>query len=397
IAGDVSWETFGSSADNVAIVAFAARPLRNNQQQLYARVANLGQQPIARTLYLDLDGERASSEPMRLQPGAEAEWSWPLPAGTTRAEASLSGEDIQPIDDRAAVVLGGSVRSQVLLVTSATETTALERAIRAQRGLEVQRVSPADYRANTDAALVVFDSYVPANFPAAPVLIVTPPRDQTVVPVSGEQSRLTADTINDERFRSIDFKPVSFDRVMEITAPSWANVVVASGETPLVLTGQYNNQPIAIWTFDPVASNITNRLAFPLLTTATTRALLPQANDRLLVGTIAPFALRSADGVEVAAGERLAQPGIYQSSSGNGAIAVNALDADEADLKPREQPTITTVSRPITTDDEEQLIGRELWKPLVIAGFIVLLVEWLYSNRDSLRRGRAPRGKPAEV
>lgn len=397
IAGEVRWQTFGSSGDNVAIVAFAARPLRNGQQQLYARVANLGEQPIARTLYLDLDGQRAATEPMRLQPGAEAEWSWPLPAGTTRAEASLSGEDIQRIDDRAAVVVGGSVRAQVLLVTSATETTALERALRAQRGLDVQRVSPATYRANTAAALVVFDGYVPANFPAAPVLLVTPPRDQNVVPITGEASGLTADTISDERFESIDFRPVRFDRVLEITPPVWANVVVASGTTPLVLTGQYNNQPIAIWAFDPVASNITNRLAFPLLTTATTRALLPQANDRLLVGTIAPFALRSTEGVEVVAGERLARPGIYQSRSGDGAIAVNALDADEADLKPREQPTITTVSRPIATADEDQLVGRELWKPLVIAGFIVLLVEWLYSNRDSLRRGRGLRGKQAEV
>jgi Ca-activated chloride channel homolog len=396
VTGELRWQSFGGSGDNVAIVAFAARPLRGGQQQLYARVANLGNTPIARTLFLNLNGERASTEPMRLQPGTEAEWSWPLPAGTTRAEATLSGEDLQPLDDRAAVVIGGSARSQVLLVTNAAETTPLERALRAQRGLDVQRIAPAEYRANSSAALVVFDGYVPANFPAAPVLLVTPPRDQTVVPISGETSGLTADTISDERFRSIDFRPVRFDRVLEVKPPAWASVAVASRETPLVLTGQYNNQPIAIWTFDPAASNITNRLAFPLLTTATTRALLPQANDRLPLGTIAPFALRSADGVNVAAGERLTQPGIYQSRNGDGAIAVNALAADESDLKPREQPTITTVARPITTAEDEQ-IGRELWKPLVIAGFVVLLIEWLYTNRNSLRRGRSLRGKRVEV
>jgi Ca-activated chloride channel homolog len=52
VAGDVEWRVFGEGADNVAIVAFAARPLRNGQHQLYARVANLGTTPIARTLWL---------------------------------------------------------------------------------------------------------------------------------------------------------------------------------------------------------------------------------------------------------------------------------------------------------------------------------------------------------
>ncbi|HEX6287634.1 MAG TPA: VWA domain-containing protein [Herpetosiphonaceae bacterium] len=397
VAGEVRWQIVGADGDNVAIVAFAGRPLRSGQQQLYARVANLGTVPIARTLYLNLDGSRAATEPMRLQPGAEAEWSWPLPAGTTRAEASLSGEDLQPLDDRAAVVVGGNARSDVVLVTTASETTALERALRAQRGLDVRRVSPADYRASADAALVVFDNYLPTTFPAAPVLIVTPPRGQTVVPVTKELGDLTATVINDQRFAAIDFRPVRFQRVVQVETPAWANVAVANGSTPLVLTGQYNNHPIAIWTFDPSASNITNRLAFPLLTAATTRALLPQANDRLLVGTAAPFALRSEDGVSVAAGERLTQPGIYQAQNGTGAVAVNALDADEADLRSRPEPTVNTVSRPVATDDQAELVGRELWKPLVIAGLVVLLFEWLYSNRDSLRRGRALRGKRADT
>jgi hypothetical protein len=305
----------------------------------------------------------------------------------------MSGDDVQPLDDRAAVVIGGNVRTDVILVTTANQTTPLERALRALRGLDVQRVSLADYRATTDAALVVFDNYVPTTFPAAPVLLVAPPREQTLLPVSAEVGDLTVDAVNDERFAAIDFRPVTFQRVAQVELPAWANIAIASGTTPLVLTGQYNDHPIAIWTFDPTASNITNRLAFPLLTAATTRALLPQANDRLLVGTPAPFALRSTDGVAVAAGERLTQPGIYEAQNGTGAVAVNVLDAAEADLRSQPQPTIHTVARPVLTDERENVIGRELWKPLVMAGLVVLLVEWVYSNRHSLRRRRDLRGK----
>lgn len=384
IAGDVEWRTFGAAGDNVAIVAFAARPLRNGQQQLYARVANLGDTPIARTLQLDLDGERAATEPMRLQPGAEAEWSWPLPRGTERAEASLSGSDLQPLDDRAAVVAGNSVQTRVVLVTATA--TPLERALRAQRGLSVQTIAPADFRADAPADLVVLNGYIPATLPAAPTLIVAPPRDNPLLPVTDEIAPGAAVQATDERFATIDWAPVRFERVLTIEPPTWANVAVASAGVPLVLTGQFNDQPVAVWTFDPLDTNLANRLAFPLLTAATTRTLLPQPNDRLLVGEAAPFALRSADGTPVEAGERVTQPGLYEAQSGGGAIAVNALNADEADLRARPAPTITTVARPVAATDEP--VGRELWKPLVIAALTVLLVEWLYTNRAQLRRRR---------
>lgn len=382
VAGTIDWLTFGDSGDNVAIVAFAARPLRNGRQQLYARVANIGDRAIARTLQLDLDGERAANEPMRLAPGAEAEWSWPLPSGTSRAEARLSGEDIQPLDDRAAVVLGGNIQTQVVLVSA--ETTPLERALRAQRGMSIQRIAPDEYQPGLSADLVVLHKFVPETLPNAPVLLVAPPSEQTLLEVNGPVPSEPVDRIDDERFAAIDFKPVIFDSIIQLTPPAWASAAVSSGELPLVLTGQFNQQPIAIWAFDPAASNLPNRLAFPLLTATTTRVLLPQPNDRLALGTSAPFTLRAPDGQTIGAGQRLTQTGIYEAAAGTGALAVNATDADEAALEPRTPPTITTVTRAVEADTAP--VGRELWQPLVIAGLIVLAAEWIYSNRFSYRR-----------
>lgn len=382
VAGTVDWVTLGNAGDNAAIVAFAARPLRNGRQQLYARVANIGERPIARTLQLDLDGERVATEPMRLAPGAEAEWSWPLPNGTTRAQASLSGSDIQPLDDRAAVVLGGNVRTRIVLVTA--ETTPLERALRAQRGVELRTIAPNSYQPDLEADLVVLHKFVPETLPAAPMLLVAPPSGEGLLTVAGPVPAEPVDRIDDARFAGIDFKPVSFDSVIQLTTPTWASAAVSGGSLPLVLTGQFNRQPIAIWAFDPASSNLPNRLAFPLLTAATTRVLLPQPNDRLPLGTSAPFTLRAPDGETVAAGERLTQPGIYEAQTGVGALAVNALDSDEAALQQRPQPTIATVARSVEADQTP--VGRELWQPLVIAGLIVLVAEWIYSNRFSYRR-----------
>ncbi len=387
IAGELEWRALGTAGDNVAIVAFAARPLRNGQHQLYARVANLGATPIARTLWLDLDGKRVASEPMRLAPGAEAEWSWPLPAGTQRAEAALSGSDLQPLDDRAAVILNGNARARVTLV--ADRTTALERALRAQRQLVVETVAPADYRAGRAADLVVFVNYLPPQLPHAPVLIVAPPRDQTLLELDESLARPDNITIADDRFRGIDFRPVTIERAARVQPPAWASVAIDSSAGALVLTGQYNDRPIAIWTFDPEASNLPHRLAFPLLTAATTRVLLPQATDQLPLGATAPFAM-SHNGVSIAAGDRLTQPGIYAVAD-DGLIAVNAIDPAESQLAARPAPQIRTRPASVSAGVAESPAGRELWKPLVIAGLIVLLLEWIYINRGrSTRTSRAP-------
>ncbi len=379
VAGQVAWRTFGGEGDNVAIVAFAAQPLRNGRQQLYARVANLGTVPTARTLTLDLDGKQVAVEPMNLAPGAEAEWSWPLPISATHATATLAGSDLQPLDDRAFVVLQPSVRTRIQLVSDTT--TALERALRAQRGVDVQAVTPARYQPATDADLVVLVGFVPQTLPAAPTLLVAPPAEQSLLKVTGQRTNVQADIINDERFRAIDWRPITLQHVLQVEKPDWADVDVASGDTPLVLTGHFNGQPIAIWTFDPDTTNLANRLQFPLLTAATLRMLLPSFDD-LAIGVIAQRDLKHSDGTRIARGQRITQPGFYN-AEGIGEIAVNALDTDEAVLQERAQPEIATVVQPAL---DGKPVGRELWRPLVIGGLLVLIVEWLYINRDRFRR-----------
>ncbi len=384
VSGALDWRTFGGEADNVAIVAFAAQPLRNGGRQVYARVANYGSAPVARTLQLTLDGQQIVSEPVRLEPNASAEWSWPLPAGATQASAALSEGDVQPLDDQAHAVLDGAARPRVLLVSDGA--IALERALRAQPNMNVEAVSPANYAPREDIDLHIFAGYVPQTLPQTPVAIVAPPAEQTLVEVGDDRFTLRADQINDARFNVLDWRPLTFGRVGQLGVPSWAEVAVAAGETPLVLAGQRDGQPIVVWAFDPDDTNLANRIQFPLLASATVRALLPQ-NAGLSVGMRAPAALRAADGATVAAGERITPPGVYEGE--NGAVAVNALDQNEAQLGSRAAPQIQTVVQPV---DAAEVHGRDLWQPLVATALAVLMGEWLYINwarRSSRRAGGA--------
>lgn len=388
VAGDVEWRTFGGEANNTAIVAFGARPLRNNGHQLYARVANYGSASVARTLQLMVDGKNIANESVRLDGNARGEWSWPLPAGAKQASAALSGSDAQPLDDRADAVLNGGAEQHVLLVSDSS--IALERALRAQPNLHVDAVAPANYTPRTDVDLYIFAGYVPPTLPPKPVLVIAPPANQQLIKVGTERFSVAADQVTDQRFSVLDWRPLQFRRVAQLAVPPWATAAVAAGDTPLVLTGQHDNQSVVVWAFNPDDTNLANRIQFPLLTSATVEALLPQTGAGLSVGMRAPTTMRAATSATVAAGDRIAQPGVYETN--NGAVAVNALDAQEAQLGARPAPQLQTVAQ---TVDKGETSGRELWQPLVGAALAVLIGEWLYINQGRWRGRRRRAGGTA--
>jgi hypothetical protein len=386
--GDLDWRVFGGPADNAAIVALAARPLRDGGQQLYARVANFGTGPAVRTLQVLLDGAVVESEALRLEAGAEAEWSWPIPRGVRLAEARLSGGDAAPADDHASAVLSGGTSRRVQLVSALP--TPLERALKAQPGLEVVLSTPESYRPDPDAGLAVFVDYVPAALPAMPTWLVAPPRGSGLVTETGRLGDLQVDRAQDPRFAGLDLRSVRIARASVVDSPRWASVLLASRPddgrpgTPLVLSGVLDGQPRTVWTFDPAHSNLAGRLAFPLLASATLRTLLPHDSSALRLGQPAPEAMVTPDGSSIAAGTVLTEPGLYQWSEQEGTVAVNAVDPAESDLRPRTRPAVESAGAGASTLLQEA--GSELWRPLLIAVLVLLPLEWLYAHRRRFAR-----------
>jgi len=382
VTGELDWRNFGDPADNVAIVAFAARPLRAGRQQLYARVANFGNRPATRSLAIVLDGNTVQTEPVRLDGGAETEWSWPLPRGAQIAEARLSPGDLLSADDGASAVLSGGASLRVELVSDAP--TPLERALRAQPGVEVTLATPASYRHDPAADVAVLIGFVPEALPPVPTLLVAPPRENRIIPVTDMLRDLRAAGASDSRFAAIDLRSIRFDSAAAVETPTWATVALAAGDAPLVLTGVLENQPRTIWTFDPASSNLSGRLAFPILTAATLRTLLPESGSTLQLGQPAPEPLIAPDGATVPAGTILAERGNYRLAERQGTVAVNALDAAESDLRQRPKPAVHTPTLAEAIRVREN--GRELWRVLLAGPLGLVVLECLYIRRHDLRR-----------
>jgi hypothetical protein len=259
--------------------------------------------------------------------------------------------------------------------------------------VELTLAKPESYRPDPNADLIIFAGFVPKALPNAPTLIAAPPAGSSLLKMTGVQRDLRPDVAPDPRFSRIDFTAIRITRAEVVEPPTWAGVLLAAGDTPLVLHGIFQGQPRTIWTFDPAESNLQGRLAFPLLTAATLDTLLPPTSDDLEVGQQAPGPMISRAGARISTGTMLTSPGIYRWAEQDGSAAVNALDGDESDLRPRQRPAISTIEAQSGTVEREA--GQELWRSLLAAAIGLVMIEWLYAHRHDLPGRR--RSRPAGV
>ncbi|MBA3945859.1 MAG: VWA domain-containing protein [Herpetosiphonaceae bacterium] len=375
----VDWRTFGTASDNVAFVAFAARSTTDGLH-LYARVANLGSAPVARTMNVALDGQLTQTEPIRLEAHTEAEWSWPLPKDTAIATANLDSSDAFADDDQATLLLRGNTTLHALLVSP--NPSPLERALRALSNVSVTTARPDSYStAGND--LTIFSGYMPATLPPVPTWIVAPPTS-ALLPVSGTSDDVVADSVPDNRFAALDLHSVHFGGVAMLQPPAWSGIALGAGSTPLILAGFHAGQPVTIWSFDPDQGGLANRVQFPLLVAATLRTVTTGLDQSWTLGDQAPKTLHDPAGSAIDAGTPFAATGLYRTPGNQPALTVNVLDAEESDLSPRPAPVIE-INTPTTATTTTRDLGRELWLPVVGLVCLMLLLEGLGMQ---LRRSR---------
>jgi Ca-activated chloride channel homolog len=189
-------------------------------------------------------------------------------------------------------------------------------------------------------------------------------------------------------------------------------VLLAADDAPLIVRGRVERSEVAVWAFALRDGNLPARLAFPLLVARTVRDLTP-APLPTGVAAGAPLNVETsprADALQLVAPDGnittrpaaplvalnpLTEAGVYtlrEQAAGTtlyeGYIAVNAGSAIESDLRadapPQLQEQPTQAASGGTTAE-----GRELWPYLAGLALVVLLAEWVYSQRPRVARRSA--------
>lgn len=419
----IEWDSLGAATSNQAIVALASRSWSGATEQaavqIFARVANYAATPVSRQLRLFGDETLLDEQTVDISAESDVDLSWTLPQGYANLRLALGDADALPADDEAVLSLADTQSLNVLLV--AASPGALERALRAVPGLNLAVVSPTDYGNSSlvdQANLVIFDSALPETWPASAVLLINPPtgseRPLDEPLAVGLLERDAAGTTLEVQpdallLEGLSLESVRFGALRRIDVPEWADVLVALGETPLIMRGRLGEHQVAIWAFDPAEGNLSSRLVFPLLVARTVRDLVPAPlPPALLVGERLVY--RPAAGVERL--ELFAPDGTMQtlSPTQNGAplelafvqpgihalleyadgqeltrneLAVNAGSPLESDLRPQPIPPgladVPPAARAMVADRQAE--GQPLWFWLVALALFVMMVEWLYVHR----------------
>jgi hypothetical protein len=363
--------------------------------------------------------------------------------GDFRVEARLDGQDALPSDDRAWAVPGPSGERAVRLLTTSQQNRFLSVPFRLLPDVAFSQGNVLSDTAVVEdeepADLLILDRWLPEEgLPGTTenLLIVAPPAGNDVIQTTGVLTNpLPIATGNLPSLEeSLFFEEDLFfveARVGEL--PAWGTAVLEDGVTgaPLLWVGEQNGRRVAVLNLalygvpesipidpprDVVLTNFVYHPAYPVLMVNVANYLLAGPAGGLAGTSVAPgevVNLPLLEGgrvqVQTPTGETITpqvaedtastpyiptEPGVYTVSWPGGQqppvqFTVNLFAPTESTIAP--VPTLQLASGGDTPVAESGLEGearRDLWRPLLLVGLLILAAEWLVYQRDALARLR---------
>ena len=422
------------NAGNVGITAFSVR--RNDahpeQLQAFARLENLSSQPRSVALELRLDGNLVNADRFELAAEEARGVSFDV-AGHDQGLLQLSASTNDPLvaDDVAWAVLETPRRAKILLVTPGVRPLELALTTGAARELaDVTIETPPfldkeAYRQQTSAGgydLVIYDRCQPKQMPAANTLWIG-----TLPPVGDWKAKEPAASpiIIDLDAGHPLMQWLSLDTVIvadgtPLVAPAGGRVLIDSDAGPLFAVAPRGSLEDAVLGFEffrqkagpdgtvetHIGTNWPARASFPLFvlnviqylgggrTAVAAESVRP--GQPVLLERPAPGAalqVETPDGrsVPVPAGSEekvhfseTGQLGVYRVQAGGKTVrrfAVNLFQPLESNIRPVAEIEIGHEKIPREKKANLEAARRELWKGLLLAGLVILGVEWYTYNR----------------
>ena len=447
VGAPVLVERVGATDANQSIAALSTlRRAGGAQLDLFVAVANPSAADATRRLEIYADEALVDARDLTIPAGERAEAViTTVPAATRTVEARLAESDALVTDDRAFAVVAADETLRALLVSDGNAY--LEHALALLPRLELYAVGEDGYpdalaeaeEVGTPYGLLIFDGVVPDVAPGVPSLYVDPDADGSFGTVGNRIDAPVIDRLdpNEPVLRFVDLSTVHIGRAREIELADGVRPIVATtAGRPLVAVGDVEGVTVGVIGFDLGESDLPLQVAFPLLMSNMTDALLPASEgllpssmalgesaaiavdpaiERVRVETRGTPELPGATGrsVEVAvAGGRLTLPGAdavglreiitVEEGGGEGSLlgatAVNLFSADESDVRPGDPQRIIDMGRVADgPGPEPQPTRAEWWWPLALVALALLAAEWLLFHRPtrrSLRRALGSRPQP---
>lgn len=420
--------------DNIGIVALSARRDYDEPAvvRVFVRLLSTLAEPVTLALRCELDAEVVASAAVTVPAAADASGG----IGELTHSFELSNErggvvrvvvpraDALRADNAAALVLPPLRGLRITVVRPAGALTTagaqLARALQSLDPIELRILTPADLPADpatrwalpgTD--LVVFDGVRPDALPNAPSLSFGATVPLPGLAIDREAGRRTGGFTYWVRthpvMRYVSLGSVVLDRPMALTAPESGpedgpaarfSVLASGSGGPLVVLAEQGLMRRLVVGVDLVETNWWRDPSFPVFianaadyltlrgeqasgiaVTTTQPVSLPlpgPASQGTLVGPggFVRTAVRGADGT--ASFGTLPLAGLYRLREAGddpaGVLAVNLMDESESRI--RSSDAVRIAGESVTASGVGGLVPREIWEWFVLAGVVLLGVEW---------------------
>jgi hypothetical protein len=404
----------GTDTGNIALIALASRNLDGNLTAL-AQVANYSHQQRSVPVELYADGKLVNVQNINLAAGTSGSLQWgPLPTTTHFLHAKLDAQDPMTVDHDAWAIVGGSMHGKVLLVTKGNSF--LEAALRLQPNIGLYETTPAKYLNAGSYDLTIFDGFVPSAMPSGGLFFVNPPTGSYIFGKSGQNisvSHINAGNDSANLLQDVDLSSIHVLHAShQFTPAAWAQAVITTPETSLLIAGETNNRRVAALGFDLHDSDLPLQPSFPILIYNMVNWFMPppvggdgqvSPGEPVTISTwpgassvtitapgqkavaVAPpfpataFAQTDATGIYLVA-QRV------QGQERDGAFAVNLFDPSQSRLAPANALPIAHSTDFTSGGTAIPRVLREIWPWIAAFFLLVLCAEWWLFSRGYARK-----------
>jgi hypothetical protein len=398
----------GKSWNNLGIIALDVRanPEDARQRAIYTSVQNFSSNSMPTELDLSLDGRVLETRPLNIAPGTTSPQVFLANQAIDGVfSVRLTTKDDLAADDQASIVSLMPKPIKVLLVSRGNRL--LEKALRAVANVDLTTAN----NLNDNAAafdFVVLDDVTPTVWPEGNVLAIHVVNTNWLEGVTSVEAPPIVDWKSSHPLlRYSGFDNVQIMSSLTAKTPSWAVSLLDSPQSPLILAGELGRQRIIWIGFDVLESNWPLRVSFPIFianavdwlnpANAKSGQLLVKAGDAFRLPLLRPeknAQITSPDGTtkqlpldpnakEFVFGDTYKQ-GVYHLRLGTNdtAFCVNLLDANESNIKPRDELQLGKYTR--VTATTMQRANMELWRTIAGFALAVLMFEWWYYHRRTV-------------
>lgn len=430
----------GESSDNQAVSTLSLTRVNTDTYDVFVQVTNYGGEDSTRRLVLEQDGRLFTATDVTMPAGQSATKLLQVRGvGSFTLAARLEGEDNLPSDDVAFVVPGVGGNRTVRLLTPSQDNRFVRVPFQLLPNVQFSMGNPLTDTAEVNGDtpdLLILDRWLPdEGLPGTTenLLIIAPPAGNDIIQTTGVYTNPvpvkmnTVPSIEDSLFFDSD---LFFVEAKRGEVPIWGTVVLedATNNNPLLWVGEFEGRRIAVLNLaiygqpeaievepprDLVLTNFVYNPGFPVLMINLANYLLAGpagglAGQSVEPGTVVNLPLLDSEAVTVIApnGQReslrpLADErtvryvptaaGVYQVEWGNNstqqpiAFTVNLFLPRESAITPQPDLALTTTGGNAPGAIPESSESRqEFWRPLLLIGLIVLVIEWLVYQRDAI-------------